>query len=38
MKKLNSTGVTVIIVTHDVAVAKMCNRQINIVDGSISQC
>lgn len=38
MKKLNSTGVTVIIVTHDVVVAKMCNRQINIVDGSISQC
>lgn len=35
MKKMNSNGATVIIVTHDVAVAKMCNRQICITDGAI---
>lgn len=35
MKKMNSNGATVIIVTHDVAVAKMCKRQICITDGAI---
>lgn len=35
MKKMNSNGVTVIIVTHDGAVAKMCSRQICITDGAI---
>ena len=35
MKKMNSNGATVIIVTHDVTVAKMCNRQICITDGAI---
>ncbi len=35
MKRLNARGVTVIIVTHDIAVANMCKRQINIVDGTV---
>lgn len=36
MKKINTNGVTVIIVTHDVVVANMCTKQINIVDGTIN--
>lgn len=32
---LNSTGVTVIIITHDMEIAKQCNRTIQISDGMI---
>lgn len=35
LKTLNQSGVTVIIVTHDVNVANLCTRKINIVDGTI---
>lgn len=37
MRSLNKNGVTVIIVTHDVAVARMCRRQILIVDGMVHE-
>ena len=36
MNRLNENGVTIIIVTHDFAVADMCKRQISIVDGIIN--
>ncbi len=36
LKRQNKKGVTVIIVTHDIAVANMCERRINIVDGIVS--
>lgn len=32
---LNKKGMTVIIVTHDLALAKKCNRNIEISDGRI---
>ena len=32
---LNSAGVTVIIITHDMEIAKQCNRTIQISDGMI---
>ncbi len=35
LKTLNQSGVTVIIVTHDVNVANLCPRKINIIDGTI---
>ena len=34
--RLNENGVTIIIVTHDFAVADMCKKQISIVDGTIN--
>ncbi len=34
-KELNDSGKTVIIITHDPAVAKVCKRQIEISDGKI---
>lgn len=36
LRRLNANGVTVVIVTHDPAVANMCKRQINIIDGIIA--
>lgn len=36
MNRLNENGVTIIIVTHDFAVADMCKKQISIVDGTIN--
>ena len=43
LKRLNSEGKTVIVVTHDHAVASVCNRVINmsdgrIMDGAIEDC
>lgn len=35
LKKLNKEGKTVIIVTHDINVAKYANRLINILDGKV---
>lgn len=36
LKELNKTeGITVLIVTHDLAIASQCKRQIKIVDGKI---
>lgn len=35
-KNLNQRGVTVIIVTHDMDIAKLCNKVIEIRDGSIA--
>ena len=35
LEKLNKDGKTVIIVTHDLAIAKRCGRVIEIVDGEI---
>lgn len=34
-KDLNSTGMTVVVVTHDKKVAEYCQRQIVIADGKI---
>ena len=36
-KKLNEEGATIIIITHDMEVAKECNRIIEICDGSIKE-
>ena len=33
--QLKSEGKTVIVVTHDKSVSELCDRQINILDGSI---
>lgn len=35
LKRINNTGTTVIIVTHDMTIASECNRIIKIVDGQI---
>ena len=35
LKDLNNTGVTMIIVTHDMEIASYCNRIINIEDGVV---
>ncbi|MDO8514948.1 MAG: ABC transporter ATP-binding protein, partial [bacterium] len=36
LKELNKTeGITVLIVTHDPAIASQCTRQIKMVDGRI---
>ena len=35
LEKLNKDGKTVIIVTHDLAIAQKCGRVIEIVDGEI---
>lgn len=35
--QLNKEGKTIIVVTHDIEVAKKCNRIIELVDGKISQ-
>lgn len=35
LQQLNKEGKTVIIVTHDIEVAKTCNRKIEILDGKI---
>jgi putative ABC transport system ATP-binding protein len=37
LKKINSQGYTVIIVTHDINIANQCNRKIFINDGRIVQ-
>ena len=34
-KNLNKNGMTVIIVTHDLDIASMCNRRIQMKDGTI---
>jgi len=35
LKELNQEGQTIILVTHDLSIAKECNRNIHIVDGKI---
>ncbi len=35
LKELNETGITVVVVTHDPAVASHCRRAIRLLDGSI---
>lgn len=35
LKEINKEGKTIIIITHDMAIAKECNRIIEIVDGKI---
>lgn len=35
LKAINEKGKTILIITHDINVAKMCKRIINIVDGEI---
>lgn len=35
LKKLNRQGMTIVIITHDVEVANLCNRKIEIGDGRI---
>lgn len=35
LKKLNETGTTILIVTHDTIVAKSCKRVVQIVDGKL---
>lgn len=37
LQQLHQQGKTVIIVTHDLEVAKRCNRIIEIVDGKINK-
>ena len=37
-KTLNATGRTIIVVTHDAAVAAHCGRQIHMKDGKILEC
>ena len=34
-KSLNDEGTTVILITHDLDIAAMCNRQVNLQDGKI---
>ena len=34
-KKLNKQGTTVIIITHDMEIAEMCDRVVEIRDGRI---
>lgn len=37
LKKLNKRGITVIIVTHDMQIARQCNRIIRMKDGELCQ-
>ena len=37
LKDLNQSGVTIVIVTHDPAVADLANRTVHIQDGKIQQ-
>jgi len=37
MRELNEQGVTVLLVTHDPAIADLAKRKIRIVDGRITQ-
>ena len=38
LKKLNSDGKTILIVTHDKNVASYCHRIVKIKDGKVSDC